>query len=80
MNNSAIERRLYYLLSFLKLKKPMLVLGKKKFTGFRRLDPNASKKGEYNKEFGPVNLPRGTVGSTMMAVGRELLNQYQEEI
>jgi len=35
---------------------------------------------KYNKEFGPVNLPRGTVGSTMMAVGRELLNQYQEEI
>ena len=54
MNNSAIERRLYYLLSFLKLKKPMLVLGKKKFTGFRRLDPNASKKGEYNKEFGLI--------------------------
>ena len=54
MNNSAVARRLYYILYFLKLKKLILILGKKEFTGFRRLDPTASKKGEYNKDFGLI--------------------------
>jgi len=51
MGNSAVERRLQYLLFYLKLKKPLSALGKKRFIGFRKLDPGAGK-GRYNKEFG----------------------------
>lgn len=52
MNNSAVERRLFYILSFLKIRKPLSILGKKKFIGFRMLDPSMPKHGEYNKKFG----------------------------
>jgi predicted transcriptional regulator of viral defense system len=60
MKNSAVERRLFYILSFLKLKKPLSVLGKKEFTGFRLLDPNAPKEGKYDSRAGiRVNVDLG---------------------
>ena len=52
MKSSAVERRLFYILSFLKLKKPLSVLGKKKFAGFRLLDPNALNEGKYDSRAG----------------------------
>ncbi|MFH1247251.1 MAG: type IV toxin-antitoxin system AbiEi family antitoxin [Candidatus Micrarchaeota archaeon] len=52
MKNSAVERRLFYCLNFLKLKNTLKNLGKKEFSGFRLLDPSAAKKGHYVKKFG----------------------------
>ncbi|MEK6979129.1 MAG: type IV toxin-antitoxin system AbiEi family antitoxin [Candidatus Micrarchaeota archaeon] len=49
MDNSAVERRLYYVLKFLKIKN---VLGNKIFLGVRLLDPNKSKNGRYDYSFG----------------------------
>jgi len=34
---------------------------------------------KYSKEFGR-SIPRGSVGATMMAAGKELLNHYMDEI
>ena len=52
MDNSAVERRLQYILLFLKIRKPISILGKKEFIGFRMLDPSMPKQGEYDKKFG----------------------------
>lgn len=60
MKSSAVERRLFYILSFLKLKKPLSVLGKKRFAGFRLLDPNAPDEGKYDSRAGVrVNVNLG---------------------
>lgn len=53
MGNSAVERRLLYILSYLKLKQPFSVFRKKEYPGFRKLDPNFGK-GEYNRKFGLI--------------------------
>lgn len=54
MGNSAVERRLLYILSYLKLKTPLSFFKGKKFTGFRKLNPSSGGKGEYDKKFGLV--------------------------
>ncbi len=53
MNNSAVERRLLYIISWLKLKGPLSGFAKKKFAGFRKLCPGAGK-GKYDREFGLI--------------------------
>jgi predicted transcriptional regulator of viral defense system len=52
MKNSAVERRLLYILSYLSLRKPLSLFEKKKFIGFRKLDPSAEGRGRYDKKFG----------------------------
>lgn len=52
INNSAVERRLYYLLDLLRLSRVQKLLGKKKFIGIRVLDSSKSKEGKYNYKFG----------------------------
>ncbi|MFH0986662.1 MAG: type IV toxin-antitoxin system AbiEi family antitoxin [Candidatus Micrarchaeota archaeon] len=54
LGNSAVERRLRYCLRFLKMKKQLAILGKKECRGFRKLDPNSQKKGNYDKELGVI--------------------------
>ncbi|MCX6767196.1 MAG: hypothetical protein NTY90_00480 [Candidatus Micrarchaeota archaeon] len=49
MGNSAVERRLYYCLAFLRKKNP---LPGKKFVGFRKLDPSMPGRGGYGAKFG----------------------------
>jgi predicted transcriptional regulator of viral defense system len=49
MGNSAIERRLYFCLLFLRKKNP---LPKKTFKGFRKLDPSLPNRGIYDTRFG----------------------------
>ncbi len=52
IKNSAVERRLFYCLDFLKLKNILKDLGKKEFSGFRLLDSSAPKKGCYSRHLG----------------------------
>ncbi len=52
MGNSAVERRLYYCLNFLGLKKIVKLLGKKTFSGYRRLDASLHGKGKFDSKSG----------------------------
>ena len=57
MGNSAVERRLSYILDYFNLIGPRRVLGKKKFAGFRLLDPTKGNSGGLDKDFGlRINL------------------------
>ncbi len=49
MHNSALERRLYYGLDFIKKKNP---LPKKTFDGYRKLDPGLPPRGKYDSKYG----------------------------
>ena len=54
-NVSAVERRLYFILDYFKLKENVVYkyLSKKKFKGYRLLEPKRSKNtGKYNSKFG----------------------------